>query len=81
MKASTYYFGDTKTQATLLQDRIQSVNSAITSQHLASGGYPMIKPAGLIDAGAALNRMHRRAAKFYGLASKYDGKGNRRNPA
>ena len=61
-----YYNGDIKTQAKILEGQIES--SRVLYQ---ADKKRMIQQA--------IEKLHKRLARFYGFNNKYDGKGNLRN--
>ena len=75
---TAYYFGDVRKQAELLSNTIDRINAGTQAKHIVAGGAPGVAVLGLIDKSAAIYAMHKRVARFYGLTSKYDGKGNLR---
>lgn len=75
---TAYYFGDVRKQAELLTGTIDRINAGIQAKHIAAGGAPGVAVLGLIDNDRAIQCMAKRVARFYGLTSKYDGKGNLR---
>jgi len=73
------YFGDFTKQIDILREQVRGLNVISTQLHIRNGGNPNTV-SGLIDERVPLKAFTNRFGKFYGLRSKYDGRGNKREP-
>ncbi len=74
-----YKNSDYETQAAILKEQVQGINNSLTMAHIKRGGDPSFIP-NLLNLNYVLAQLINRMGRFYGLRSKYDGRGVERQP-